>query len=104
MGLGWEPVGSKTVEFNHEKGIPAKARKLQLKNQKYGLERTFIYWFGDEDGVTIANYPAFLIADTWRKFFGRTTNWSLYVVWSDTKESSAVDFLSSLPVIQPKPL
>ncbi len=102
MGLGWEPLESEKIEFISELGHPAEARKLTLKNDAFGLTRTFVYWFGDEDGVTIANYPSFLIADTWRKFFGRTTNWSLYVVWSDTEESSAIEFLSSLPVIEPR--
>lgn len=102
MGLGWEPQASEKINFVSELGIPAEARKLTLKNEAFGIQRTFIYWFGDEEGVTIDHYPAFLIADTWRKFFGRTTNWSLYVVWSDTQESSAVEFLSCLPVIEPR--
>lgn len=100
IGLGWNPLSSEAIEFTNTRGEPAKARKLILKNEETGVQRTFIYWFGDEEGVTIANYPTFLIADTWRKLFGNRTNWSLYVVWSDTDTASAIDFLSSLPIIE----
>ncbi|CAA6678253.1 MULTISPECIES: exosortase-associated EpsI family protein [unclassified Lentimonas] len=102
MGLGWKPIESGVIEFTSEMGLPSQARKLLLEDDLTGTKRTFIYWFGDENGVTIANYPMFLISDTWRKFFGRRTNWSLYVVWYDSQESSAEEFLSSLPVITPR--
>lgn len=99
MGLGWKPLESQQIDFTNEQGLPSKARKLLLEDDATGTKRTFIYWFGDEDGVTIANYPTFLISDTWRKLFGRRTNWSLYVVWFDSQNSSTEEFLSSLPVI-----
>lgn len=101
-GLGWKALESGTIDFTNQLGLPSRARKLLLQNERSGTQRTFIYWFGDEEGVTIANYPTFLIADTWRKFFGKQTNWSLYVVWSDGKEATALDFLSSLPLIRPQ--
>jgi len=55
-------------------------------NEETGVYSPFIYWFGDEQGVTIAN--------TWRKLFGPKTNWSLYVVWADNPNASAEDSLT----------
>ena len=102
-GLGWKLTQSQTIDFTNAQGLPSKAKKLQLTYRDTDITRTFIYWFGDEDGVCIADYPLFIIYDTWRKFRGQKTNWSLYVIWSDDGDAAAMDFLPELPVIHPRP-
>lgn len=96
IGLGWEPTRSESIEFIDRNGQRAKARKLLLVHQEKGVQRTFIYWFGDKEGRAIDNYPEFLITDTWRKLFGKQTNWNLYVVWSDQSNESIYEFLPCL--------
>ncbi len=96
FGLGWKPTSSESIEFLNANDKRAKARKLLLVHEEQGIERTFIYWFGDEDGNGIDNYPEFLITDTWRKLFGKQTNWNLYVVWSDESSDAIDEFLPCL--------
>ncbi|MEO1857164.1 MAG: exosortase-associated EpsI family protein [Rubritalea sp.] len=96
IGLGWKPTTSESIEFLNADARKSKARKLLLIHEEQGIERTFVYWFGDEQGNGIDNYPEFLITDTWRKLFGKQTNWNLYVVWSDESSDSIDEFLPCL--------
>jgi len=101
MGLGWKASESQNISFTNAEGRTATAKHLTLIHQDTEQKRTFIYWFGDEQGTCIADYPLFVILDTLRKFRGQQTNWSLYVVWSDNGATPAIDFLTVIPIIQP---
>lgn len=102
-GLGWQLVHSQNIDFTNSVGLASKAKKLQLVHRDSGVTRSFIYWFGDENGVCIADYPLFILSDTWRKFRGHKTNWSLYVIWSDSGDAAVMEFLPVLPIIHPRP-
>ena len=101
-GLGWQLVTGENITFTNASGLAAKAKKLTLFHEESGITRAFIYWFGDEHGVCLSDYPTFIIHDTWRKLWGKTTNWSLYVIWSDQGDAAAMDFMPVLPVIKPR--
>jgi hypothetical protein len=103
-GMGWEVLDSRTVRFNDWNGQPARAKKLLLKNKENGMERTFLYWFGDSDGTYVADYPVFIITDTLRKFRGKKTNWILHVVWSDTGPAAVLDLIGQIPPVRSTPV
>lgn len=91
FGTGWIALAKDHVSFTIQNGQNISARRVKLENND-GVERTLIYWFSDGESH-YGDYFWFVFNDTFRKFYGKQSNWMLYVVWTDDNSRIADDFL-----------
>lgn len=87
-GSGWKIIHSEKAEI---KVGGRTMRSTQMRMERDGVTRIFVYWFDDGD-ESYSDYLTMMLADTGRRLSGKRTNWYLMRFFSDTKEN-ILDFV-----------